>query len=164
MNKEANFSKNYNYKEFPYKTPPEIVGGKLMDRRLFMKSGFAASAIGMMGFNSRSSHAFAPPTFNDYKALICLFLHGGNDAWNTFIPIGASGNSSYGTYSDQRSSLAVANSPINFSFTGELEKGEGNPYYAKGDAKASYLKGYYPIDGISQVGVNALMPELAHLL
>ena len=28
VNKEANFSKNYNYKEFPYKTPPEIVGGK----------------------------------------------------------------------------------------------------------------------------------------
>ena len=28
VNKEANFSKNFNYKEFPYKTPPEIVGGK----------------------------------------------------------------------------------------------------------------------------------------
>ena len=28
MNRETNFSKNYNYKEFPYKTPPEILGGK----------------------------------------------------------------------------------------------------------------------------------------
>ncbi len=28
VNRETNFSKNYNYKEFPYKTPPEIVGGK----------------------------------------------------------------------------------------------------------------------------------------
>ena len=28
VNRETNFSKNYNYKEFPYKTPPEILGGK----------------------------------------------------------------------------------------------------------------------------------------
>ena len=28
VNRETNFSKNYSYKEFPYKTPPEIVGGK----------------------------------------------------------------------------------------------------------------------------------------
>ena len=28
MNRETNFSKNYNYKEFPYKTPPEILEGK----------------------------------------------------------------------------------------------------------------------------------------
>ncbi|MDC3081021.1 FAD-dependent monooxygenase [Paracoccaceae bacterium] len=28
MNREINFSKNYNYKEFPYKTPPELLEGK----------------------------------------------------------------------------------------------------------------------------------------
>ncbi len=28
VNRETNFSKNYNYKEFPYKTPPEILVGK----------------------------------------------------------------------------------------------------------------------------------------
>ena len=28
VNRETNFSKNYNYKEFPYKTPPEILEGK----------------------------------------------------------------------------------------------------------------------------------------
>ncbi|MDC3090625.1 FAD-dependent monooxygenase [Paracoccaceae bacterium] len=27
VNRETNFSKNYNYKEFPYKTPPEIIEG-----------------------------------------------------------------------------------------------------------------------------------------
>ena len=28
VNRETNFSKNYNYKKFPYKTPPEISVGK----------------------------------------------------------------------------------------------------------------------------------------
>ena len=27
VNRAANFSKNYNYKEFPFKTPPEILEG-----------------------------------------------------------------------------------------------------------------------------------------
>ena len=27
VNRETNFSKNYNYKEFPYKTPPEFIEG-----------------------------------------------------------------------------------------------------------------------------------------
>lgn len=40
----------------------------------------------------------------DYKALVCLFLQGGNDATNLVIP---SDNAGYATYARARADLAV---------------------------------------------------------
>ena len=41
----------------------------------------------------------------DYKALVCVFLFGGNDANNTLIPFDTTG---YGQYSATRGPLALA--------------------------------------------------------
>jgi uncharacterized protein (DUF1501 family) len=49
----------------------------------------------------RARAAALPP---DYKALVCLFLNGGNDATNLIIP---SDNTSYATYARVRAELAV---------------------------------------------------------
>ena len=46
---------------------------------------------------------------NDYKALICLFLLGGNDSWNLLVPTDAQ---RYGVYSTSRSSSAGASSSM----------------------------------------------------
>ena len=55
----------------------------------------------------------APPTTaaavpSDYKALICIFLNGGNDANNLIIPTGAA----YTTYASQRGVLALPSSNL----------------------------------------------------
>lgn len=44
------------------------------------------------------------PEVNDYKALVCIFLFGGNDAFNMLIP---AGESEYAAYAASRQSLAI---------------------------------------------------------
>ena len=48
------------------------------------------------------------PIGSDYKALVCLFLNGGNDANNLIIPTG----SDYAAYASARSNLALAQSSV----------------------------------------------------
>lgn len=45
------------------------------------------------------------PALDDYKALVCVFLFGGNDAFNMVIPAGAS---EYANYAASRQNLAIA--------------------------------------------------------
>ena len=55
----------------------------------------------------------AYPPVNDYKALVCVFLFGGNDSFNLIVPKDAS---RYATYAASRGSMAIANNqllPIN---------------------------------------------------
>lgn len=42
--------------------------------------------------------------FADYKALVCVFLLGGNDSWNMVVPTSAA---EYAAYADSRQNLAV---------------------------------------------------------
>ena len=65
--------------------------GALMTQFGLVNSALAQSSCGSYGGVS------------DYKALICLFLLGGNDSWNMLIP---SDNSRYSTYSTSRSGAA----------------------------------------------------------
>ena len=48
------------------------------------------------------------PIASDYKALVCLFLNGGNDANNLIIPLG----SGYSAYASARSNLAIPQASI----------------------------------------------------
>ena len=67
------------------------------DRREFLRSLGALSAFGLasrldlVNFVA-SAHAQAA---SDYKALVCVFMFGGNDGNNTLIPIDTAG---YGQY------------------------------------------------------------------
>ena len=132
-----------------------------MKRRNFLKNILGAGTLGMFGDSTNTLMA-SSPTFSDYKALVCILLDGGNDAWNTFVPKGSSGNTGYEKYKDGRGDLAVTNS--GFNLPANLSTGSGNPYYQEGDDIKAYKKGYYEISGIDEVGVNSLMPELAWLL
>ncbi len=73
-----------------------------MQRRKFlMHAGALAgtAALGQMGvFASRAAAA------TDYKALVCLFLYGGNDSNNMVIPVDAAG---YANYAKIRADLAL---------------------------------------------------------
>src|SRR5687767_62921 len=87
-------------------------------RRHFL--GQCCAAVGMTGFLSSLSNlrligAAASPTHGprtpntaaavpaDYKALVCVFLQGGNDANNLIVPTGTG----YASYAAARSNLAL---------------------------------------------------------
>jgi uncharacterized protein (DUF1501 family) len=73
-----------------------------MKRRTFLAhaGALAGSAalgqLGMLAANGASA--------NDYKALVCVFLYGGNDANNMIVPLDAAG---YANYATTRSYLAL---------------------------------------------------------
>lgn len=78
-------------------------------RRTFLRrSGYALSAAALasqfkgLGVISALAQKNAP---TDYKALVCIFLSGGNDCNNTIIPLDATG---YGNYSSARNSSGLA--------------------------------------------------------
>lgn len=71
------------------------------DRRRFLKAMSMAASMPMMGGLMQS--AFAAGPFNDYRALVCLFLFGGNDSQNVIIPLGGE----YAGYAAGRGNLAI---------------------------------------------------------
>lgn len=71
-------------------------------RRTFLAAGasaFVASAVSRLGL--MRAQAQSP---NDYKALVCIFLFGGNDGYNTVVPR----DSAYDLYASIRGTLAIA--------------------------------------------------------
>ncbi len=79
---------------------------KKINRREFLKWQMAA-AIGsssMLPLLGSFSNANAAPQKGGYKALVCVFLYGGNDSFNMIVPRDAN---SYGAYAKARQSLAV---------------------------------------------------------
>ncbi len=84
-----------------------------LTRRKFI--GNCCAAVGATGILSalaqlRVIGAVAADTApSDYKALVCIFLYGGNDANNLIIP---SDTTSYASYASQRTALAIPQSSL----------------------------------------------------
>lgn len=72
-------------------------------RRAFIQKAAALSSLGAaspLGLSLLSmNEAAAQSAPNDYKALVCIFLYGGNDAYNTVL---ATDSESWGHYVNQR--------------------------------------------------------------
>jgi uncharacterized protein (DUF1501 family) len=89
---------------------------KSLSRRRFL-SGCAALCAGGSGLlptltGLRLAHALTPPA-GDYKALVCVFLFGGNDAFNMLVPYQ---EEFYNLYNGSRQTLAITRDsllPIN---------------------------------------------------
>lgn len=80
-----------------------------MKRRNFLQNSLcalgAAGASSTLGGLSRIAAATSPTAMqNDYKALVCIFLYGGNDGDNTLIP---RSQADYTAYATARRILAV---------------------------------------------------------
>ncbi len=80
-------------------------------RRKFLRAAAAGGIAYAFGRTPGTVYAQAVGTggFADYKALVCLFLFGGNDSWNSFVP---TSTAEYNAYARSRgggtsSSLAV---------------------------------------------------------
>ena len=85
-------------------------------RRRFLKSANCAALSSIGIFNTianlrlMSNAVAAPPAGpDDYRALVCLFLHGGNDSYNMLVPTTAS---EYTNYAAVRTNLALPQSSV----------------------------------------------------
>ena len=79
------------------------------NRRSFITCASLAAAGNILGLRPFGAlNAMAQGT-SDYKALVCVFLFGGNDANNTLIPFDTTG---YGKYSSLRSDLALTQNTL----------------------------------------------------
>jgi uncharacterized protein (DUF1501 family) len=85
---------------------------KLNRRDFLIKSGAAAAIANAPGF-AYSQGFGAAGAFDDYRALVCVFLHGGNDSFNMLVP---NTTAEYNAYAASRQNLAIQQSdllPIN---------------------------------------------------
>src|ERR1700691_5502462 len=78
-----------------------------MRRRSFLQhAGALAGSAALSQLGVFAAHASGA---NDYKALVCIYLYGGNDANNMIVPIDATG---YDNYARTRSFLALPQSQL----------------------------------------------------
>ena len=81
---------------------------KKVNRREFLKRTTAAAAGAAFahypGMAFSQGVGTAAP-FDDYKALVCVFMFGGNDSYNMLIP---RSNAEYNVYAATRQNMAVA--------------------------------------------------------
>lgn len=75
-----------------------------ISRRTFLKLGSTAGLLAGLGH-----FTLAQAQSSDYKALVCIFLFGGNDGHNTVIPMSGS---EYAAYQSRRGSLALTGSKL----------------------------------------------------
>lgn len=86
---------------------------KSASRRLFMRQTAALSALGAgaplaLNLAAMGSAAAQSATGGDYKALVCIFLAGGNDAFNTLLATDSTSWNAYTTTRNQQpSSIAL---------------------------------------------------------
>jgi uncharacterized protein (DUF1501 family) len=79
------------------------------NRRTFIKCASLAAAGNILGLRPFGALNALAQSSTDYKALVCVFLFGGNDANNTLIPFDTTG---YGNYSSIRGDLALAQNTL----------------------------------------------------
>ena len=126
-----------------------------VNRRDFLRNSICA-ALGGAGLYSASgtlrliaAAAAATPrriAFTDYKALVCIYLYGGNDSFNTVVPYDAT---YYPIYQGSRQGIALGQSAIQANNLSPLAASGGLP-------------GGVPSDGGSY-GLHPAMPELRGL-
>lgn len=76
----------------------------MSNRRDFIRTALSLSAVGLTGSFSRFGllNALTPPSATDYRALVCIFLYGGNDSNNMVVPL-----PKYDYYKQIRAGLAL---------------------------------------------------------
>lgn len=86
-----------------------------MDRRNFLIKSSAAAAAAFASCPGRAYSQLigSSAPFTDYKALVCVFLFGGNDSYNMLVP---RSGAEYNVYAASRQNMAIAQDellPIN---------------------------------------------------
>ena len=82
---------------------------KYLKRRDFLRNSGAAALLAATPGLAYSQVVGGAAPFNDYRALVCVFLHGGNDSFNMLVP---RSNAEYNVYAQARQNLAVPQSDL----------------------------------------------------
>ena len=93
-----------------------------IDRRQFLRAGAAATFAATPGLAFSQGIGTGAP-FPDYKALVCVFLFGGNDSFNMLVP---RSGPEYDVYAQSRQNLALQQNellPISPASSGGVEFG-----------------------------------------
>ncbi|GGY65802.1 Tat pathway signal protein [Cellvibrio zantedeschiae] len=109
-------------------------------RRSFIKN-MGAGLLGGAAFGSGILPAFANAATNSssqYKALICLNLNGGNDAFNTIVPMA---DSVYANYNKIRQELALPKEKLNALVHANTASAPYGLHPVLGDVSKLYNKG-----------------------
>jgi uncharacterized protein (DUF1501 family) len=86
---------------------------KISRREFLKKSSLAAGVLAATPGMAYSQGMGGSGPFNDYRAMVCVFMFGGNDSFNMLVP---RSNAEYSVYAEARQNLAVAHGdllPIN---------------------------------------------------
>lgn len=75
-----------------------------IDRRDFLKIGATTAAFSACPGAAFSQGISTLAPFSDYRALVCVFLFGGNDSFNMVVP---RSNAEYNVYATSRQNLAI---------------------------------------------------------
>jgi uncharacterized protein (DUF1501 family) len=92
------------------------------------------SALGQMKLLQAAATHHTNYVFSDYKALVCIFLYGGNDSFNTVVPYTQSAFNSFYGASGVRPQLALnrnlmtGKTVLNAPTSGAGSPGDGNQY------------------------------------
>jgi uncharacterized protein (DUF1501 family) len=126
----------------------------IVNRRDFLRRSIGAalggvglySALGNLKVMAAAANLAKGGVFGDYKALVCVFLFGGNDSFNTVVPYTAP---HYGVYQGSRPAMALGQSAVQaMALTPQVVDGT--------------LPGGPPSDGASY-GIHPSMPDLRAL-
>ncbi|MEL7187080.1 MAG: DUF1501 domain-containing protein, partial [Pseudomonadota bacterium] len=78
---------------------------KTLNRRDFLRTSGAAALFAATPGLAYSQVVGGTGSFTDYRALVCVFMFGGNDAFNMLVP---RSNAEYAVYQNSRQNLAIA--------------------------------------------------------
>ncbi len=113
-------------------------------RRDFLKLSARLAALGLCGLGLGPSRKFftadvaAAAPVSDYKALVCVYLFGGNDGNNVIIPVDTA---RYTAYKNLRGGLGLGTDKL----VGPIPDAQGNPYalhYGLTELQQLYMTGH----------------------
>ncbi len=82
---------------------------KTLNRRDFLRTSGAAALFAATPGLAYSQVVGGPGPFTDYKALVCVFLFGGNDSYNMLVPYTTA---EYNAYAASRQNLALLHTDL----------------------------------------------------
>jgi uncharacterized protein (DUF1501 family) len=88
------------------------------NRRQFLKLSAKLAALGVCSYELGGGVAFGAQAPADYKALVCIYLFGGNDSNNLIVPLDTAQNDAYNTI---RGALALTGSKLTQPITAGLK-------------------------------------------
>jgi uncharacterized protein (DUF1501 family) len=122
-------------------------------RRAFLQRASALSVAGIAtpwALNLAAMSEAAAATATDYKAIVCVFLYGGNDYGNTLVPYDTS---SYNAYSSLRPTLAYARDTLTATALSSLNDPKDSAGVSHQYALAPNLAPLMPIFNAGKLGV-----------